>query len=140
MNAFTTKISSFCNAHKILLMVLVLILNVVLLLAEQATSVRLFGKVEALNHRWTNYTELHQNYIQSKIHYSRLGASELDYKTHCYHYEYSKSKGRDYLVLGTDKPVMVRHNRVYYLDEQCSLTFSGIAKMTLKNVSFRCLY
>lgn len=140
MNAFTTKISSFCNAHKILLMVLVLILNVALLLAEQTISVKLFGKVEALNHRWANYTELHQNYIQSRIHYSRLDATESEYKTLKYDYEYSKSKGREYIVLGTDKPVSVRHNRVYYLDEQCSLTFSGISKMTLQNFSFRCLY
>ncbi|YCO02580.1 hypothetical protein ACB087_19315 [Vibrio sp. VNB-15] len=140
MNALTTKISFYFNAHKYTCLTLVILLNVVLVSISYHSKVQLFGKVEALGYRWTNYSELYKNHIESKIHYSSLAAGEADYKAIEYSYEYSKSKGKDYIVLGYDEPVTVRHNRVYYLDDKCNILFSGRAKRTLSNMSFRCSY
>lgn len=140
MNALTTKISFYFNAHKYTCLTLVILLNVVLVSISYHSKVQLFGKVEALGYRWTTYTELYKNHIESKIHYSPLTASEAEYKAIEYSYEYSKSKGKDYIVLGYDEPVSVRHNRVYYLDDKCNILFSGRAERTLSNMSFRCLY
>lgn len=140
MNALTTKISSYFNAHKYTFVVLVLLLNVALVYISYHSKVQLFGKVEALGYRWAVHTELYKNHIESKVHYSQLTDSEKDYKAIKYSYEYSKSNGKDYIVLGDDEPVSVRYNRVYFLDEQCNVFFFGREKNTLSNMSFRCKY
>ncbi|MEF1167798.1 hypothetical protein [Vibrio campbellii] len=140
MNVFTTKISSYLNAHKYKTLAFLVVLNGVLLFITHHSKVQLFGKVEAIGYRWTTYTELYKNHIDSQIHYSELDSGEENYQSMEYHYEYSKSKGKDYIVLGHDKPVSVRYNRAYYIDEQCNVFFFGRAKRTLSNMSFRCVY
>ncbi|MFZ3467172.1 hypothetical protein [Vibrio harveyi] len=140
MNAFITKISFYFNAHKYKALALLVMFNGVLLLITHHSKVELFGKVEALGFRWTTYTQLYKNRMDSQIHYSTLDSGEDSYQSMEYHYEYSKSKGKDYIVVGDDKPVSVRYNRVYYIDDQCNILFFGRAKRTLSNMSFRCLY
>lgn len=140
MNVFTTKISSYLNVHKYKALVLLVVLNSLLLFIAHQSKVQLFGKVEGIGYRWTTYTELYKSHIDSQVHYSKLDSGEENYQFKEYHYEYSKSKGKDYIVLGDDKPVSARHNRVFYIDEQCNVFFFGRAKRTLSNMSFRCLY
>ena len=140
MNVFTTKISSYLNVHKYKALVLLVVLNSLLLFIPHQSKVQLFGKVEGIGYRWTTYTELYKSHIDSQVHYSKLDSGEENYQFKEYHYEYSKSKGKDYIVLGDDKPVSARHNRVFYIDEQCNVFFFGRAKRTLSNMSFRCLY
>ncbi|MGR5131849.1 hypothetical protein [Vibrio alfacsensis] len=140
MNALTTKISSYFNAHKYVCLALVVLLNVVLVCIPYHSKVQMFGKVEALGYCWTTYAELYKSHMNSQIHYSKLNSVENSVQFMEYHYEYSKSKGKDYIVLGDEKPVSVRHNRVYYIDDQCNVFFFGKAKRTLSNMAFRCLY
>ena len=140
MNVFITKMNSYLNANKYKALALVIVLNGVLLLIAHQSKVQLFGKVEASGYRWTTYTKLYKNRMDSQIHYSTLDSAEDSYQIMEYHYEYSKSKGKDYIVVGDDKPVSVRYNRVYYIDDQCNIFFSGRAKRTLSNMSFRCSY
>ncbi len=140
MNVFTTKMSSYLNVHKYKALVLLVMLNSLLLFIAHQSKVQLFGKVEGIGYRWTTYTELYKSHIDSQVHYSKLDSGEENYQFKEYHYEYSKSKGKDYIVLGDDKPVSARHNRVFYIDEQCNVFFFGRAKRTLSNMSFRCLY
>jgi hypothetical protein len=116
------------------------VLNGLLLFIAHQSKVQLFGKVEGVGYRWTTYTELYKSHIDSQVHYSKLDSGEENYQFMEYHYEYSKSKGKDYIVLGDDKPVSARHNRVFYIDEQCNVFFFGRAKRTLSNMSFRCAY
>ncbi|MHA2762581.1 hypothetical protein [Vibrio harveyi] len=115
-------------------------LNSLLLFIAHQSKVQLFGKVEGIGYRWTTYTELYKSHIDSQVHYSKLDSGEENYQFKEYHYEYSKSKGKDYIVVGDDEPVSVRYNRVYYIDDQCNIFFSGRAKRTLSNMSFRCSY
>lgn len=132
--------SSYLNVHKYKALVLLVMLNSLLLFIAHQSKVQLFGKVEGIGYRWTTYTELYKSHIDSQVHYSKLDSGEEHYQFKEYHYEYSKSKGKDYIVLGDDKPVSARHNRVFYIDEQCNVFFFGRAKRTLSNMSFRCLY
>ncbi|CAH1201501.1 conserved hypothetical protein [Vibrio harveyi] len=132
--------SSYLNVHKYKALVLLVMLNSLLLFIAHQSKVQLFGKVEGIGYRWTTYTELYKSHIDSQVHYSKLDSGEENYQFKEYHYEYSKSKGKDYIVLGDDKPVSARHNRVFYIDEQCNVFFFGRAKRTLSNMSFRCLY
>ncbi|MHA2823581.1 hypothetical protein [Vibrio harveyi] len=140
MNVFTTKMSSYLNVHKYKALVLLVMLNSLLLFIAHQSKVQLFGKVEGIGYRWTTYTELYKSHIDSQVHYSKLDSGEENYQFKEYHYEYSKSKGKDYIVVGDDEPVSVRYNRVYYIDDQCNIFFSGRAKRTLSNMSFRCSY
>lgn len=127
MNVFTTKISSYLNVHKYKALVLLVMLNGLLLFIAHQSKVQLFGKVEGIGYRWTTYTELYKSHIDSQVHYSKLDSGEENYQFMEYHYEYSKSKGKDYIVLGDDKPVSARHNRVFYIDGQCNVFFFGRA-------------
>ncbi|WP_232060903.1 hypothetical protein [Vibrio taketomensis] len=107
---------------------------------SQNTHVELFGKIEALGYRWTTYTKLHKQYLETRAIYSKLISEEISTKSIHYQYKYHKSKVGEYIALGKDKPMTIRHNRVFYIDEQCSLVFSAAAEMTLTNVSMRCFY
>lgn len=140
MNAFITKISFYFNARKLKVLIALVVFNGILLFTAHQSKVQLFGKVEAMQYRWTTYTLLYKDYLESRLHYSAIDAAETKFQAMDYKYEYSKSKGNEYIVLGYEEPVTIRHNRVFYLDDQCSLVFFGKAKRTLKNMTFRCLY
>ncbi len=140
MNVFTTKISFYLNAHKYKSVALLIVLNGILLLVAHQSKVQLFGKVETGQYRWTTYSQLYKDHLETRNHYSSIDAAVTEYQTLDYKHEYSKSKGNEYIVLGYEEPVTMRHNRIYYLDEQCSLLFFGRAERTLKNMGFRCLY
>lgn len=140
MNAFITKISFYFNAHKFKVLIALVVFNGILLFTAHQSKVQLFGKVEAMQYRWTTYTKLYKGHIETRNHYSPIGGAVTEYQSLDYQYEYSKSKGNEYIVLSYEKPVTMRHNRIYYLDEQCSLLFFGRAERTLKNMTLRCLY
>ncbi|PAW12406.1 hypothetical protein [Vibrio jasicida] len=140
MNAFITKISFYFNAHKFKVLIALVVFNGILLFTAHQSKVQLFGKVEAMKNRWATYTQLYKDDLESRIHYSAINAAETEFQALNYKYEYSKSKGNEYIVLGYEQPVTVRHSRVFYLDNQCSLVFFGKAERTLKNMTFRCLY
>ncbi|GHA31427.1 hypothetical protein ACFFLZ_04435 [Photobacterium aphoticum] len=140
MNALITKLNCFSNARKVVMALVLVLLNTMVMWFAQHTDVRLYGKMEAMGHAWGVYTRLHQRQLISSATYSPLSSDEVDIDTLDYHYIYEKSKGGQYLSLNNDTPVTVRHNRVFYLDEQCKLVFSGQSEMTLRNVSLKCLY
>lgn len=140
MNANITKLNSFSNARKVVITVSLILLNAIVMWVAQHTDVQLFGKMEASGHTWGVYTRLHQQQLNTNVTFAPLAADEIDIETLNYHYTYDKSKGGEYIALGDGEPVTVRHSRVFYLDEQCGLVFSGRSEMTLKNVSLRCLY
>ncbi|KIF46707.1 hypothetical protein M445_16845 [Vibrio owensii 47666-1] len=140
MNAFITKISFYFNAHKFKVLIALVVFNGILLFIADQSKVQLFGKVEAMQYRWTTYTKLYKDHIETRNHYSSINGTVRDYQELNYEYEYSKSKGNEYIVLSYEKPATMRHNRIYYLDEQCSLLFFGRAEKTLENMTLRCLY
>ncbi|WP_240671666.1 hypothetical protein [Enterovibrio baiacu] len=134
------KISFYFNAHKVTILLCLLALNGLLLYVAESSTVQMFGKMEALGHRWATYINLHKTELVGKAIYSKLDDAEVNLKATDYHYKYDKSKGGDYIVLGNDEPSTIRHSRAYYIDEQCSLVFSGRSEMTLLNSAFRCFY
>ncbi|HHP0450279.1 hypothetical protein [Vibrio harveyi] len=117
-----------------------MITNIALLLVQDSAKVELFGKVEALGYQWSTYTMLYKNEIETRTNYSPLNVGESHYKSMITKNIYSKSKGKDYIVVGKNEKFTARHNRVYYIDDMCSLFFNGQAKLSLKNVSLRCKY
>ncbi|ROV60295.1 hypothetical protein EGH82_09640, partial [Vibrio ponticus] len=69
---------------------------------------------------------------------SRKGEDEMTSLS--FDYQLSKSKGGEYIVAGGSKPEPVRHNRVFYLDEQCGLVFNNFIEIMPGKVTLRCLY
>ncbi len=114
--------------------------NIVLLFVQNSSKVELFGKVEALGHQWLTYTMLYKNSIETRTSYSLLDVGESHYKSLITKNIYSKSRGQDYIIIGKDDKLTARYNRVYYIDNMCSLFFNGQAKLSLTNVSLRCKY
>ncbi|WP_194436059.1 hypothetical protein [Vibrio fluminensis] len=130
--------NSFFNAHRIKTILLFLIVNVVLLVLYQFSVVEFYGTVERPHVAWSSYTQFHNKDIETQVVISRKADDYI--KSLSYDYHLSKSKGGEYIVTGGSNPEPVRHTRVFYLDEQCSLVFSNFTEMIVNKVALRCLY
>ena len=75
MNAFITKISFYFNAHKFKVLIALVVFNGILLFTAHQSKVQLFGKVEAMQYRWTTYTKLYKGHIETRNHYSPIGGA-----------------------------------------------------------------
>ncbi len=144
MTAYIRKISSYFSvkATRIKIVVSIVLLNVFLFYVPTLFSIQAFGKVEAIGFKWETYIELEGDQLTSRVTYSDLDDDELGIQVidYSYDYEASNSHRNAYLSVGNQESPIIRLSRAYYLDDQCSLVFSGRSEMTLLNVSLRCFY
>ncbi|WP_130191966.1 hypothetical protein [Vibrio vulnificus] len=96
--------------------------------------------MEALGYRWATYTNLHRDELNTIVTYSRIDEAVVNFKNIDYTYQLDGVSQNEYISVRQDRPATIRHNRVYFLDDICNLTFSGRSDMTLENVALRCLY
>lgn len=144
MTAYIQKINSYfsANSAKTKIVACFVLINIFLICVPALSYVRAFGQVEAIGFKWETYIELKGDQLTSRVTYSDLDVDELGIQVIDYSYDYdaSNSNKNTYLSVGNQISPIIRLSRAYYLDEQCSLVFSGRAEMTLKNVSLRCFY
>ncbi|EIO3979888.1 hypothetical protein [Vibrio vulnificus] len=135
-----TELSFYLRANKSYIVLVLMITNLLLIGLAENMSVRMIGKMEALGYRWATYTNLHRDELHTRVTYSKIDEVEVNFKNIDYTYKLDDISQNEYISVGQGQPATVRHNRVYYLDDICNLTFSGRSEMTLENVALRCLY
>ncbi|HDY8063362.1 TPA: hypothetical protein RQK90_000290 [Vibrio vulnificus] len=135
-----TGLNFYLRANKSHIVLGLMVVNVILIILAENMSVRLIGRIEALGYRWATYTNLHRDELHTKVIYSKIDETEINFKNIDYIYKLDEISQNEYISVGQVRPATVRHNRVYYLDNICNLTFSGRSDMTLENVALRCLY
>lgn len=135
-----TELNSYLRANRAYIFVCLVLVNVLLIVAAENTKLKLLGRIETLEHKWSSYATFHQSNIETLITYSKLADTETDYKHIKHQYLMEKTFGNKYISIEKTGPVTARYNRVYYLDDICSLSFSGRADMTVENVLLHCLY
>lgn len=141
MNVFMTKLSAYLSANKWKVIALLITLNAALMFATQQTATQFFGRVEAFGHQWTTHTQQHQDNLVTKNTFTKLNAPEdMNSKNIDFDYTFTRLHDNEYMSEGQHEHVPVRHNRVFYLDDTCSLVFSGPTNPSLKNTSLRCEY
>lgn len=135
------KNRNFClSVHKQLILGCLFIVNVTAFVIQNQSQISLFGTIEALDYRWSTYSNLNKDIMTAQVVFAKLTDEEALGNSSFYQYQYDKSKGAEYIAIGEESTLPVRYNRVFYLDELCMLFFSGQSNLTLKNVSLRCLY
>lgn len=140
MSVYMTELSSYLRANRSYIVLVFMIMNLLLIGLAENMSVRMIGRMEALGYRWATYTNLHRDELNTIVTYSRIDESVVNFKNIDYTYQLDGISQNEYISVGQDRPATIRHNRVYYLDDICNLTFSGRSDMTLENVALRCLY
>nr|WP_086939325.1 hypothetical protein [Thaumasiovibrio occultus] len=123
-----------------LLLVLVGI-NIALLIGKSRITNHYVGTLEALGHSWTSHTVQYGRSIQTQNSFVGLEDS-VDTRAKQVNIDYSIDiiAPNEYLGQGKGQVVPVRHNRVYALDETCSLVFSGPSQFKITNALLRCTY
>lgn len=141
MNVFMTKLSAYLSANKFKIITILLILNAVLMVASHQAGTQYFGRVEAFGHQWTTHTEQNRDNLVTKNTFTKLNApQDMNSKNIDFYYTFTRLSDNEYMSQGDHEHVPVRHNRVFYLDDTCSLVFSGPTNPHLKNTSLRCEY
>lgn len=135
--------NSFSDANKLKKTLIFIIVNIALFVLHQFSVLEFYGTVETPYASWSSYTKFHNKDIESYVIFTRIKGDETQTKSLSYDYRLSKSKGGEYISVGQSEvmPIMpIRHNRVFYLDDQCGLIFSNLSEITPRNVGLRCLY
>ncbi|MGR5134641.1 hypothetical protein [Vibrio alfacsensis] len=136
-----TKINYFLSARKFLVVAgLFLIVNGAIFYAAEASKVKLIGKIEGLGHSWLAFASYDFDQLTTKFYYSKL--SKFKEEQIALHHEYSDLELRKggYIAFGVNETDKIHYMRVFSLDDQCMLFFSGQSELLLNNVSMRCFY
>ncbi|MGF1688551.1 hypothetical protein L4C36_17990 [Photobacterium japonica] len=134
-----TTLNSYLNANKFTIIIVLLMLNGGLFFAAKHTRTAFFGQVEALEYTWMTYTDQYKNQLVTKNTFARLNNSaDTHAKSINFDYTFTRTNDNGYVAEGDSQSVPIRHNHVYYLDDICSVVFSGPSERTLRNTSLRC--
>ncbi len=139
-SVFMTRLNFFYSANRYMPFMALVFINLALFFAVESSHIKLIGKVEALGYSWLNYTDFRSGELISKFSYINVSNTSETSNSISYNYDGIEFSEGGYITLSLNGSSELRFTRVFSLDEKCSLFFYGPIKMSLNNLSLRCLY
>lgn len=140
MNVYITKAHRYLNAHKKYFVICLMAINIACLYITVNSELTIYGRIETSEHRKSVLSKLYKNSFDTRTVQSRIDAPDTDASSSCDTYKFCTIKDNSFITLGLGESIAINHNRIFSIDENCALFFSGQHKFSMENLSLRCFY
>lgn len=138
MNASIIKKKKKYPVNKALILIVLTAINFLLYTETQKQISQWVGTVEIPTRRWTTSTTQFTNTLFSNATYYSIKDGFNNGSSIKFRYSFERIGNNKLLFIKSMKPKSIRRNRAFYLDNECSLIFSGSNKMSMYNTSINC--
>lgn len=140
MNVYIEKALKFLHAHKQCCIFSLLVLNIACLYITANSELTIYGRIETSEYRKSALSTLYKNDFNTRTVHSRIDDPNTDARSSCETYKYCAAKDNSFITLGLGESIAINHHRIFSVDENCALFFSGQHKFSMENISLRCFY